>query len=416
MNKLKVIKMEKQDCKKKITLDKCVVKDTIAVISSIRGISISKKTKFLITDDQQNHKKVLEATERDIKYESRTNNEDENDYYIGIYDIKSQKLKFILVPFFFLRLKTKEKRKFSSLENKKDQKELSQRAILSEAFGNKKVKTKLSNIEKNKIDFNELENDKISIMESVNESSVFNHTKEEELKKVDNTRPVPQPNLNASKVEDIYPLENIINSSEFFLLDIDKIRSESGDTSYEKLFPFYKDGYILKNLQKNCLENDKKKKQFQLLYYASLLYGIYENRRIKKKTSLANMLNNKTPKELIFLTLSKFSISQDTSADASNSSDFVIDPFNEDKLLCFLFTILFHLNNFVLELQPLAYELSLKPTKLLSLLRAMGSVVKPATSVQLKALNIVNHLSSSYKIATLKIPFKLPALYRKRFK
>lgn len=143
------------------------------------------------------------------------------------------------------------------------------------------------------------------------------------------------------------------------------------------------------------------------------LLGVYENRRVKDKQSLMTRLQNIPSEILVDGILDRFAISRATKFGKSKDKSFTIDPYHEDKLLTYLFILLLHINNFTVELVPLSKDLKLKNTRLVGLFRALGAIIKSATVGEAEALGIPKSAVGTYKIATLKVPFKLPELTRR---
>lgn len=72
-----------------------------------------------------------------------------------------------------------------------------------------------------------------------------------------------------------------------------------------------------------------------------------------------------------------------------------------------------HLDNFIVEVPPLAQQLNLKPSRLVNLFKILGATVKGATVSQAEAFGIPKSSAATYKIATLRVPFKLPEMTRR---
>lgn len=111
--------------------------------------------------------------------------------------------------------------------------------------------------------------------------------------------------------------------------------------------------------------------------------------------------------------LERFTVQRAGQVGKSKDRSYFIDPQNEDKLLCYILVIVLHLNNFIVEISPLAKEFGLKPSKIVNLFRVIGAQVKSATVAQAEAFGIPKSSASTYKIATLKVPFKLPQMTRR---
>lgn len=91
----------------------------------------------------------------------------------------------------------------------------------------------------------------------------------------------------------------------------------------------------------------------------------------------------------------------------------LIDPKCEDKILCYLLVLLLKLNEYQLEVTPLSQDLSIKPSRLLALLKTIGCIIKNIPIGQAEKYGISKSIASNYKVATLKVPFKLPEIARR---
>ena len=90
---------------------------------------------------------------------------------------------------------------------------------------------------------------------------------------------------------------------------------------------------------------------------------------------------------------------------------FYMDPMNEDKILTYILALMLRLDNYTLPVTPLAQELSINPSRLVSLLRALGCHTKNATIAQKEAWNVPKN--AVYKIAVLTVPLKLPPMIKR---
>ncbi|GMG41402.1 unnamed protein product [Ambrosiozyma monospora] len=106
--------------------------------------------------------------------------------------------------------------------------------------------------------------------------------------------------------------------------------------------------------------------------------------------------------------LSKFTVL------SGNKKSFTMDPINEDKLLSFMLALILKLDDYRVEIQPLAQELSLKTSKLSGVFKSLGCVIKNISAAEAKSLGLSKSAAASYKIASLTVPFKVPEVARRR--
>lgn len=385
---------------------------SVVIGSFFNGLSVPEETEFELFKHKKDDKFIFHGENDRLDYNGDSNTDDSSDYAIALYDPvhKSVDLyKSILVN---SKVTARSKRIYKGPAVKQAGiRNVIQRNALGEAFGTKKAKVAITNLEKNRIDSEKLQDMELDIIDNVKELTQELPTRQEMSESVTNDRPTPLANVDATNVEDVYPLLNIIPQKEWSFLRVGPLMNESDEKKRLELLPYGKSVYISKHLPQLIASQNTEK--LQLLTYASLLFGVYENRRVKDKQTLMTRLDNKPSEILIDGILERFTISRASQFGKSKDRSFIIDPHHEDKLLCYLLALILHIDNFMVELPPLAHELNMKPTKLVGLCKALGATVKSATVAQAEAFGIPKITASTYKIASLKVPFHLPEMTRR---
>ncbi|CUM68242.1 uncharacterized protein PRCAT00005963001 [Priceomyces carsonii] len=385
---------------------------SLVVGSFFNGISIPPESDFNLYKHKKSNDYILHGENNSLDYNGETDNKDDSEYFVAIYDPVHKSVDLQKAPFVRGHILSKSKRSYKGPAVKQAGiKNYLQRNALGEAFGTKKARAAITNIERNRIDSEKLQDAELDIVENVKESTQDIPTGAEMQQVVSNDRPTPAANVDATNVEDIYPLQNIIPEKEWSLLRVNPILNEDDEKKRLELLPYNKSIYISKRIPK--LVDRKDTEKLKVAYYTSLLFGVYENRRVKDKQTLMDRLQNKPSEVLIDGILERFAVQRATQFGKSKDRSFVIDPQHEDKLLCYLVALTLHIDDFAVELPPLAHELNIKPTKLVSICKTLGATVKSATAAQAEAFGIPKITASTYKVATLKVPFKLPELTRK---
>lgn len=410
--------------------------DVVPVATFFNGFESNNNTKFGLYQLKHMKNLLLHADDDNLIYEAKSDTTQEtpdlgSNYYVAIYDSKNKKIDlFKSTPILNTKVIPKSKYHFngpSIRQHNLNQLSITKRNELGQEFGTKRAKKMISNLAANKIDSDNIINDKQdNIVESLKHTTEALPTLDEMTKNVTNDRPTPKCNVSAVNTEDIYPITNIIPTKEYNMIRVDFFLSNPNNDSVEDLLssklqylPFSNSKYVKEHLTKilNSKTNKHSQvKQLKLLYYVSLLFGTFEYRRsTSNKQVLLEKLNE--PSELLVdgilsrFTTNKFS--QKTNTSKNNKSLFIIDPYHEDKLLCYLLILILHIDNFSVLIPPLAQELSLKPSKLTSLFRAIGCQIKPLTVTQAEAYNLSRNSVQSYKVASLKVPFKEPTMVRR---
>lgn len=383
-----------------------------ALVGSLfNGLVIPKSTEFDVYKHKKHEKYVIHGENDTLEYNGQTEEDDNNDYIVGLYDPLNKSVDLYNAPFVNARVLPKTARKYSGPAVKSNGlKFKSQRDALGEAFGTKKAKSAIASAERNRIDAEKLADIELDIIDDISKSTETLPSRQKMDAEVVEDRPTPYANVDATNVEDIYAISSIIPKKDWPYLRTQPLSDETDDKARLELLPYGKSAYIAQVLPGLVKQNNDDK--LQLVIYASLLFGIYANRRVKDKETLMTRLENKPSEMLIDGVLQRFTISKTSQFGKSKDRSFMIDPHHEDKLLCYLLAIILHLNNFMVELQPLAHELQMKTSKLQTLFRALGCTVKGATAGQAEAFGIAKAMASTYKVATLKVPFKLPQMTR----
>lgn len=390
--------------------------DTPAYVVGLffNGMEIPADSSFEIYQHKSDsHRYVLHGENQTLEYNGDTGEaQDSNEYVVALYDPKQKSVELYKAPVIPLHVTSLDHRVHKGPKVKlRGQLITAQRNALGEAFGTKKAKAKIASLQRNRIDADKLQDMELDIIDNVTELTAEMPLREQLLEEGAAERPVPPCNEAATQPEDIYPLEGIISSRELAAIRVGSMMETSAAERTEML-PFGKSAFVAKHLERFAALGDTEK--VQMLYYASLLFGVYAHRRSRDKTSLMEALGNKPAEILVDGVLERFAVARRLSAFAkSKDRSFFIDPFHEDKLLCHILALLFHISGFTLELVPLAHELNMKPTRITGLLRALGATVKPVGVGLAQELGLSKKDATTYKVAVLKVPFKLPEMVRR---
>lgn len=419
-----------------------------AVVASFTNSDVIPNTVSLemFTNNKKPMESILhgESIDGELKYDADELNDSK--YVLGVYDSKSGSIKLIPNTKFFsgrvnssktlindAKLIKKLKRKDISSEGTFAER----RNALGEEFGTKKAKKAINEAVKNKIDSGMLESSQIDIVDGIRETTKSMPNREEMAKLVERENRVAPPCYpDATNVEDIYPINEIVPDEilELFPVDIffnaEKEEGEEGEEGEEVedelvkkmgYLPFVPSkergveqqkkstiGRLLQGMLTNMTDDNRWK--LQLLSYTSMLLGLYYNRRITRRDNLIEKYVNLPPSRAMNYMLQLHGkIKNGSNLNFDKEVKFYnIGPKEEDKLLCYIIVLLLSLFEYRIELSTLASDLSLKPSKLLALIRTLGCTVVATNKSDGKDY-------AGSKVATLRVPFKLPELVR-RFK
>lgn len=396
----------------KLTVESCTDEVPTIVGSFFNDFTFPEETEFqAFKHDKQDDYKIHGQNDR-LVYDGESAEDDGDDYYVGIFDPKRKTLDLRKANVVLGKVTPKSMRGFKGPAIRQiGVRNTAQRMALGETFGTKKAKAAINNMERNRVDADKLENLELDIVDSVKEKTRQLPTKQEVEKEATEDRIIPIPNVDSTNVEDIYPVNNIIPEKYWTQIRVAPLTSETDPAKRLQLLPYSESAYVNKRL--SLLIEQGNSDKLKLLYYASLLFGVYANRRVRDRQTMMLKLHNRPSDTLMDAIVENFTVLSSIQRGKSRDRFFVIDPQREDKILCYLMALIFNIDNYVIELPPLAHELNVKPTKLTSLCRALGAIVKPATVGQAEAFGIPKISASSYKVASLKVPFKLPEISRR---
>lgn len=404
-------KESRKRARDELTISTYSEEPTVAVGSFFNGFDVPTDADFKVYKHKHSQKSVFHGENEKLEFDGVPEDVDESEYAVAVYDPTSKSLDIFKAPVLVGSVSSKAHKIAKGPKIKQNNVRANiQRNALGEAFGTKKAKKAITDLERNRIDADKLAGVQTDIIDAVKTGTQSLPTREELKQTVLDDRPTPDCDIDATNVADIYPIASIIPKRELQFIRVDAILNASTLEEKLALLPYKESNFIKQQLPK--ITSDSQKTKLQLIYYASLLLGFYAKRRISNKTALTNELNN--PSEvLIDGLLDRFAVSKTGEFGRAKDRGYKIDPHHEDKLLCYLLALIMHINNFIVEISPLAQELSIKPMRLVGLFRALGAVVKSATVAEAEAFGIPKAAASSYKIASLKVPFKLPEMTRR---
>lgn len=381
----------------------------VAVASFFNGITVPPLIPFTgYVNKRQRH--VLHGEGQTLDYNGSDDAAGDNDYYVAVYDAKLKLMEVFPAPVVEALVTARLKRRFDGPDVKlSGQRFATQRNALGEAFGTKKAKLAIANLERNRIDADKLLGMELDIVDTVREGTGLLPSKDHMEKLVVEARPTPPCNPDATLVSEVYPVLGILLKAELAAIRVQPIMDELDHEAQLAMMPHLKLAYLAKHLPAAVALGNTRK--VQLLYYISLLLGVYASRRVRDKQMLLTRLHEPAA-VLLDGVLERFTVPRTLTFGKLKDRLFTIDPHHEDKLLCYMLALMMHVDSFLVELPPLANELQMKPLRLVSLFKALGATIKSATVGQAEAFGVPKSQAANHKVATLKVPFKLPQMTR----
>ena len=406
--------MGKKDARTEILVTSCTTEPGLVVGSFFNGLEVPALSSFDLYQHTLNPDKfALHGVNDTLEYSGSTE-AGENDYVVAFYDKKLRAVQLCKASLVPVAVTSKEHRVHKGPRVRlRGMLGYEQKNMLGKEFGTKNARAKITSMDRNRIDANKLEGIEADIVDSV--ATVTDAVPGSDTAADSATASVaPAANALATNAEDVYTLHSIVPENEWKWVRVNALMDEPDTERRFELLPYDKSAYVGRKLLRYISSGNCRK--VQMLYYAALLFGVYAHRRVNTKVALMERLNNCPLETLVDGVLDRFTTARASRIGRTKDQSFIIEPFHEDKLLCYLLALLLHIDDFVVEINPLASELNMKPTRLIRLFRALGASVKPVKTGMAEALGLLKRDAATYKVAVLKVPFTPPEMVLKRMR
>ncbi|KAK9461558.1 RNA polymerase I associated factor, A49-like protein [Lipomyces oligophaga] len=387
------------------------MEESTPFIAMFPGVSVPPETVFTVYQRGDSERYIVHGETERMEFDG-SNDPEEDLYYVGVYDEATKTVEVMHAPL----LTTKRTVKALKTVSIADQKQINvqnrlKRNALGEAFGTRKAKKAIDELARNAIDADKLVSYTDSIVENIKTQTASLPSAEAIAADQANDRPIPACKEDADVLEDIFPISGLLSTAELAAIRVNAIMRETDSTKRTKMLPYSTSAYINSRISRVVHEPDMTK--LKLLYYASLLMGMYAKRRSSTKRMLAQRLNH--PADiLVDGLLSRFADSKAGPVGKELEAGFTITPWLEDKLLCYLFVTCLLIDDYSVEISPIASDLSIRPVKATELFKALGCKIKPCSATQRSALGLSAAEAANYKLAVVSLPFKLPEVARRK--
>lgn len=387
-----------------------------AVVVRLPGINVPEDAKFEVLSKSSKRKstgQIIEGEHGPIAYEGT---QDDQKYCLAIKDAKTGKIRLVETPVLSVVSHVKQRRdaEDKSLIRQASTLRWEQRTALGEAFGTKKAKAAITDAARNRLDADMLEGFETAIVDSVKDATSSLPSQEERQKAMTAERPIPRYNSETKNVDEIYPIDAIVSQRELQVLDVDSLEKAADAEERAKVWPFKTGDFVNTRVAAVISEGVDVRRRLRLLGYIGFLMAVYSARRANSKLKLTTQIGAEVPDELIDGALRRFAVSKAGTFGTTKDRNFTFDPAHCDKLLCYTLALTLHIDNFQVDINPLAHELALKPSKLVDLFRNLGCTIKSPSSTQMKERNLTASQAASYRIAALKAPLVLPDVVRRK--
>ncbi|CED85388.1 RNA polymerase I 49 kDa subunit [Phaffia rhodozyma] len=328
-------------------------------------------------------------------------------YLIGIHDPSTSTLTLAPTPTYLLAHSVKRLKQLDSSEstsaNFKDQ-----RNKLGEAFGTKKAKSRIKAVERNLIDTSQMEDVRVLLQDSIQQSGAALPTQETIKAVADQARPIPPPNMEATTPEEAYKLEDIIPASCSVALRplIKEIIGAENDQTRMTLLPFRHSSWVNRRMRDTLLKEKPSKEKLKILLYILLMRKLMITRR-DDLTDIGTLTKKFAPVPRVVVMNLKDTFTE-TPRGAKAAT---ITPGMEAKLHSWMLCLCLMYDNFICDAPELAKDLNMAPTKVNALLGGLGCKIEIPNAVERERLGISYADAKATKKAILKVPlvFKEPS-------
>nr|KAJ3421555.1 DNA-directed RNA polymerase I subunit rpa49 [Polyrhizophydium stewartii] len=251
------------------------------------------------------------------------------------------------------------------------EKNMTARNQLGEAFGTKKRKQAIRALEKNQVDVSGLQAVAHKISEKIEETSALLPAKAEIDSKMLAERDIPPCNTEATTPEEVYRIADIVPAEVLDSIDIKQLWKSRLESDIAKAMQSLKaTDWVLGRIVATVQEQSDKKRA-KLLVYLAMLARFYSLKQHELNKDISQALGgSQTVAEHVAFMFSEWQ------EDGNGKRRLRVSNKLKDKLLAYIVALCLHLNNFSVNLNQIASDLSLPMTKVVSVAREMGCRVE----------------------------------------
>lgn len=184
---------------------------SVAVGSFFKGFRAPSETTFELYKKKKstNDEFVLHGENERLEYEGSTDSGSQvsNQYVVGLYNPEKKSIQLYKAPVLVSKVISKSSKNLRGprIKSKSDTRPSALRNALGEAFGTKKAKKAIADLERNRIDSDKLTESAVDIVDSVRTASKDLPTRAQLDEITSNDRPTPLANIDATDVETDLP-------------------------------------------------------------------------------------------------------------------------------------------------------------------------------------------------------------------
>ncbi|KAG9512046.1 RNA polymerase I associated factor, A49-like protein, partial [Aureobasidium melanogenum] len=324
-------------------------------------------------------------------------------HYVAVYDPQSSSLQ--VLPAHALTLRTTLRAEAQEVAAQNAVRTFAQqREDLGQAFGTKKAKKALASKVENAITSNadrnrvggKLDNVEAAVMDSVKEASDAMPAKQAQQEEILANKPIPKPNLNATEVENVYPIGMLIPAADMRNLTVKEWQDSNGEDL--KLSSRYVAHRVSAIAVRDDVQRLKALKYLMLLieFNLALKPAGKAGKKVPQKDQLRSKLQD-WPETLIESVRRRFSDNNE------------LNKWHMDNLTTHMAAIALFIDGYKLDTHDLREDLRLENKQMSQYFMELGCKVNNPTEREQADFKIPNKaVAAQRRVAKLKIPLDFP--------
>ncbi|OSD00005.1 RNA polymerase I associated factor A49-like protein [Trametes coccinea BRFM310] len=321
-------------------------------------------------------------------------------YMIGVHDKRTNTTTLRPVPLHILTRQVKALKNLRPIEVSTEER-MQQRNNLGETFGTKKAKAAIRARERNRVDIDAMKNVAGHLQDTIMQNTESLPTADEAKAAADSNRLIPPYHADAQSPEQVYDLHDIIPEVEFNALPVSAFKSAKSLQDRIALLPYNRSDWLKLQLKLIYSAPKANKTELKLVYYISTMMAFYKNsRNVGDKEALQQRLSS-VPSIVLDGLISRF-----TEVERSTNKP-KMTPQTETMLLTYMFALALRVEDYAADVETIAHDLSMPPTKVSNLFKSLGCTIKKLSPNELKERGLPDS-GSETKRAVLKVPLEFP--------
>ncbi|KAA8910894.1 RNA polymerase I associated factor, A49-like protein [Sphaerosporella brunnea] len=365
---------------------------------------------------------LLHGANARLDYEGREVAEDAqyHRYYVGIFDPATNTVELHPAPKVHVTssIKAHRQRDLEVQEKGSDFSYQDQRVALGKAFGTRKAQSALNSREINKIDVSDMDKSvSTAIVNQIEENTKDMPSTLELGNALQDERPLPTFNAEATKPDEVYQREDLVSDEEWESIWVsDWIKNNHVNT---------KSTHVNKRAMVLITDSSKKHtRELKLLKYIASLIDFYRFQQ-KGRGKLPPLSKAKgsfhgTSPVILEGFYSRFTeaVSGQTikgeDGKIKDSDRHMVSPRLEQKILFWLAILSLMVDKYDVDILDLKHDLNIQPREIAQAFREVGCQIRELTKLQYTTAKMTLAEARQHKRAVLKVPLEFPPPPKKR--